>query len=206
MAALEEGGASGGAGEGPPPAPRKEQKATKSTKVAWSAHEDGLLRELVREHGDSRWGLIAGKLGGRSARSCQNRWARIRRNRNTLPLFPLTLGFEDQSPRQAPPLVVFREDDDDIPRHRRGSGDAPECLVLFPLAPSLDVVRDNAASTTSTAMDVDSEEVRLLTELRLAPPAMNVVFDARPLQALPMNLPKYNITATPLEDSGVLRF
>uniref|UniRef100_A0A5B6YXC8 Uncharacterized protein n=1 Tax=Davidia involucrata TaxID=16924 RepID=A0A5B6YXC8_DAVIN len=40
----------------------------------WRPHEDAKLRELVAQCGPQNWNLIAGKLQGRSGKSCRLRW------------------------------------------------------------------------------------------------------------------------------------
>ncbi|KAD4586641.1 hypothetical protein E3N88_24242 [Mikania micrantha] len=43
-------------------------------KGQWNSQEDGLLVQLVKEHGDSKWSRIAAKLPGRIAKQCRDRW------------------------------------------------------------------------------------------------------------------------------------
>ncbi|KAL8231600.1 hypothetical protein R6Q57_001378 [Mikania cordata] len=43
-------------------------------KGQWNSQEDGLLVQLVKQHGDSKWSRIAEKLPGRIAKECRDRW------------------------------------------------------------------------------------------------------------------------------------
>ncbi|XP_062208982.1 uncharacterized protein LOC133910689 [Phragmites australis] len=55
----------GGNGERPPPPPQK---------GPWTAEEDDILKDMVREHGDRKWAVIARFLPGRIGKQCRERW------------------------------------------------------------------------------------------------------------------------------------
>nr|XP_043615720.1 transcription factor MYB98-like [Erigeron canadensis] len=56
---------------------RKSGKAWRKpliVKGQWNPEEDRLLVQLVMQHGDRKWSLVAEKLPGRIAKQCRDRW------------------------------------------------------------------------------------------------------------------------------------
>jgi len=54
--------------------PRKKRQRIHAPKQPWADEEDQSLCRLVEVHGASKWAIIAGKLPGRVAKQCRERW------------------------------------------------------------------------------------------------------------------------------------
>lgn len=68
-------------------APRRAQRI--HPKVKFTHDEDILLKEIVKEFGDSDWNLIASKMPSRNARQCRERWVNyLADNVNRSPFTP----------------------------------------------------------------------------------------------------------------------
>ncbi|XP_062206189.1 uncharacterized protein LOC133908077 [Phragmites australis] len=43
-------------------------------KGSWTVEEDNILKDMVQQHGDRKWSVIAGSLPGRIGKQCRERW------------------------------------------------------------------------------------------------------------------------------------
>ena len=106
-AEVETGAAGGEAGA---QEERARDDPTRTTRVAWKAADDAVLRRLITVHGTA-WETIArtGLLGGRSARGLESRWALLKRTERAAGPVAASEDVEKGvAPPQAPQTPPYR--------------------------------------------------------------------------------------------------